>query len=180
MASGMRMSNDPEALMKARLRKAISDVEDTAVTWTGSNLFGKIDIDFATNGGKVASEAFREGTEYAASVASKAIEQALDVAVSSPVWNWSSGGARDIVDTGRLKDSLSISVSGGDISIYYSAPYASVVHEGGYIRPYGNKKIDAVYLPGRPWVDAVLFGNGPVPSVDLDKTIGDAIDSRVR
>ena len=96
------------------------------------------------------------------------------------MWNWSSGGARDIVDTGRLKNSLSVTVSGDEILIYYDAPYASVVHEGGYIRPYGNKKIDAVYLPGRPWVDAVLFGNGPVPSVDLDKVIGDAIDSRIR
>ena len=181
MANGVRFSNNPVAIMTKRLNDAVGEVESQKSVWTASHLFGKVDIDFASKPtAGAASAAFQEGTEYAISVTSEAVEAALDAAVSSSAWTWSSGGARDIVDTGELKNSLTITVSGNNVFIDYGAPYAAFVHEGGYIKPYGNENIDAVYVPGRPWIDAVLFGNGPVPSVDLDKIIGDAIDSRVR
>lgn len=181
MVKGVRFSNNPAAIMAKRLNDAVREVEGQRSIWTASHLFGEIDIDFTSKVDvKAASAAFQEGTEYAISVVSDAVQTALDAAVSSSAWAWSSGGARDIVDTGELKNSLTVTASGNDIFIEYGAPYAAFVHEGGYIRPYGNTSVDTVYIPGRPWVDAVLLGNGPVPSVDLDKIIGDAIDSEIR
>jgi hypothetical protein len=52
---------------------------------------------------------------------------------------------RDIVDTGRLRDSQSHTVSPeGVITFRWSAPYATQVHEGG-VTTEGER------FPGRPW-----------------------------
>lgn len=52
---------------------------------------------------------------------------------------------RDIVDTGRLRDSQSHTVTPqGTISFTWSAPYAAQVHEGGV-------GLDGQRFPGRPW-----------------------------
>jgi phage gpG-like protein len=94
------------------------------------------------------------------------LTEALNRAMAAS-WGWSEG-ARDIIDTGELRDSLEITTMNGDVQIAYSAPYAGLVHYGGYISPYGNANIERVYLPGRPWVTATLEGNGPVPQFDFD------------
>lgn len=67
---------------------------------------------------------------------------------------------RDIVDTGRLRDSQVTTVSTeGDITIRWTAPYAAQVHEGG-VTTEGER------FPGRPWTrDPIaelpqLFGRG--------------------
>jgi phage gpG-like protein len=90
---------------------------------------------------------------------------ALDAALSSSVWAWSDG-TRDIVDSGQLLASRKITVSGNMISIDYNVPYFGI-HFGGYIMPYGNDKVQKVYIPARPWVTAVVEGGGPVPQFDF-------------
>ena len=106
------------------------------------------------------------------------LDSALTVALSSPVWGWSDG-SRDILDSGDLRDSQLVAVMGESIVIDYGVPYARFVHEGGYIQPYGNPNAEPVYVPGRPWIDAVLYGNGPVPGVNLDEEIRQAILRRL-
>lgn len=62
----------------------------------------------------------------------------------------------DLIDTGRLRDSLQIINTGTSFDIRYSAPYAGLVHEGGYILPYGNQNAEKVFVPGRPWINMAL------------------------
>lgn len=95
------------------------------------------------------------------------VEKALTAALRASVWSWTTG-ARDIYDTGELASSVEVLAKEGGISVSYSAPYAAIVHDGGYIHPYGNKNARPVYLPGRPWVSSVLYGGGPVPQFDFD------------
>ena len=93
------------------------------------------------------------------------LTEALNSAMAAS-WGWSQG-ARDIIDTGELRDSLEVTIVDGQVNISYSAPYAGLVHYGGYISPYGNASIEKVYLPGRPWVQSTLEGGGPVPQFDF-------------
>lgn len=52
---------------------------------------------------------------------------------------------RDIVDTGRLRDSQQLTISPeGEATFSWSAPYATEVHEGGVT-------LDGTRFPGRPW-----------------------------
>lgn len=95
------------------------------------------------------------------------LRTALNEAMESPVWDWKSD-TRDIIDTGALRDSLNLYTdSDGDIHIMYGEDYAGIVHYGGYFHPYGNKLIKQ-YYPGRPWVTAVLEGDGPVDKFDFE------------
>lgn len=89
----------------------------------------------------------------------------LDAAMASSVW----GELGDIIDTGDLRDSLQVVIEGDSVQISYDSPYANLIHYGGYIAPYGNTSIDKVYIPGRPWVEAVLTGDGPVDSIDVQE-----------
>ena len=107
----------------------------------------------------------------ALSMAKGEVADALNAAMSSTSWQWTTGGSRDIVDTGSLKDSLSITFAGGSFLISYSEPYAALVHWGGYIYPYGNRNAQKIYLPGRPWVEATMMGGGPVPQIEWDALI---------
>ena len=95
------------------------------------------------------------------------LKKALTGALRASVWNWE-GGSRDIYDTGALAASANVTVERGRVNVKYSAPYASIVHNGGYIHPYGNQSARPVYLPPRPWIDAVLYGGGPVPRFDFN------------
>jgi hypothetical protein len=95
------------------------------------------------------------------------LKAALDAALLSGVWSTPSGRG-DIYETGELLSSGSVTVDGSGLKIAYDAPYATLVHFGGYINPYGNMSV-RVYLPPRPWVEAVLQGNGPVPQFDFEK-----------
>lgn len=95
------------------------------------------------------------------------LENALNNAMSSPVWQWTND-IRDIVDTGALMDSLKLILdSDGDIHILYNEDYAAIVHYGGYFNPYGNPNVK-LYYPGRPWVDSILFGGGPVEQFNIE------------
>lgn len=98
------------------------------------------------------------------------LTQALNDALEAPIWKWTPGvttdrknGAsvespRDIVDTGALADSLRINTKKGSVDFAYREPYSRMVHYGGYIKPYGNPKASKVYLPPRPWISSVLYG----------------------
>lgn len=94
------------------------------------------------------------------------IAKALDEALKAS-WSWTSG-SRDIYDTGALSRSGKVVANGNGIEVTYSAPYANIVHNGGYIQPYGNPNARPVYMPARPWVSSVLYGEGPYPQFDFD------------
>ena len=98
------------------------------------------------------------------------IQSALTNALRSSVWSWK-GGSRDIYDTGELARSVRVEATGDGIRVSYSAPYADIVHNGGYVQPYGNKNARPVYLPPRPWVSSVLYGQGPYPQFDFEAFI---------
>lgn len=93
------------------------------------------------------------------------MEIALRAAMLANAWKTPSGQA-DIYDTGELLSSGTVTVDSDGITISYDAPYAALVHYGGYINPYGNQSA-RVYLPPRPWVESVLNGGGPVPQFDI-------------
>jgi len=95
------------------------------------------------------------------------VEKALTAALKASVWGWPTG-LRDIYDTGELARSVEVTAQKNGINVSYSAPYAGIVHDGGYIHPYGNMSARPVYLPGRPWVSSVLYGGGPVPQFDFE------------
>lgn len=95
------------------------------------------------------------------------LKMALDDAMRSNIWSTLNGIA-DIVDSGELLSSGTVSASSAGVIVAYSAPYAALVHFGGYINPYGNQSLK-VYLPPRPWVEAVLRGLGPIPAFDFQR-----------
>ena len=96
------------------------------------------------------------------------LQKALNDAIEAKVWNWEYGDG-DIIDTGELRDSLDLNIEGDRISIAYRVDHAGIVHYGAYIYLYGNPGIQ-VYMPPRPWIDAVLNGGGPVPKFDFETT----------
>lgn len=91
----------------------------------------------------------------------------LDKAMMAAVWSWTDG-PRDIIDTGKLKSSRSITKVGNGFTIKYDQPYAALVHYGGYIQPYGNPKAAKFYYLPRPWVEEVLNGGGRVEQFDFE------------
>lgn len=67
------------------------------------------------------------------------------------------GNPRNLIDFGNLRQSGSYRMIGRfEAEMRWSAEYATAVHEGAYIRPWGNKKAARVYLPPRPWTKAVI------------------------
>jgi len=94
------------------------------------------------------------------------LELALGIAMESKIWNWDYGDG-DIVDTGALRDSVVIGVVNNNITIAYGEEYAAIVYYGGYIHPYGNSNVQ-IYMPGRPWIEAVITGSRGVPKFDFD------------
>jgi hypothetical protein len=107
----------------------------------------------------------------------KAVEDkigfALDKAVRSKTWVWRDGATRDIVDTGKLLRSRQLKVqylqTKAVIGIQYTAPYATLVHYGGAIQPYGNRNAATVLIPARPWIDAIFEGSYGIEKFDLSK-----------
>ena len=106
----------------------------------------------------------------------------LNNAMEANVWDWPrptlrqngtmAGTTRDIVDSGELRDSLKVSTkflkTKTTFNITYSAPYAKLVHDGGYILPYGQAGRETKYLPPRPWIAAALEGGvSGIDSIDL-------------
>ena len=92
--------------------------------------------------------------------------------MNSKGYGWDYGDG-DIVQTGKLRDSVDVYAGEESILIVYSATnggydYAAIVYFGGYIHPYGNTGVQ-IYMPGRPWIKHVLIGGGPVPKFPLTK-----------
>lgn len=102
-----------------------------------------------------------EGTIKASAYVQRDLKAALGAAMDYAGWGWIDG-SRDIVDTGKLKSSLTLAERNlkakTTIEIKYKSPYANMVHYGGYIQPYGNKNANSVLYPARPWVEATLRG----------------------
>ena len=88
-------------------------------------------------------------------------------------------GTRDLIDTGALHDSLKVKTNflatKTQTTIEYTAPYASIVHYGGAIVPYGNPNAATVILPARPWITSLLTGDGPVPQYNINAIYEKAI-----
>jgi hypothetical protein len=123
-------------------------------------------------------EAAKKAHLLALGAVAEELELALGIAMESKDWgtpDWPYGDG-DIVQTGRLRDSLELRVTEEGIAIMYSAinpsdgfDYAAMVYFGGYIQPYGNPYVK-VYMPGRPWIKGVLLGGGPVDKFDFTGT----------
>lgn len=102
------------------------------------------------------------------------LKRLLDEAIASPVWN-----GEDIIDTGSLLSSGRVTVGKSGITIAYEAPYAALVHYGGYIHPYGNVNL-RVFMPPRPWVESVLYGGAGFKPFDFVGYYGQEIASEFR
>lgn len=75
------------------------------------------------------------------------------------------GSPRNLIDTGNLRQTGSFRMVGPfKAEFRWSANYATAVHEGAYIWPWGNRNAARVYLPPRPWTRAVL-GLENVPGI---------------
>jgi len=133
-------------------------------TSLGVSLASKIDFDSLFEN---VNDDVRASIARAMPSVARDLAAALYTAMRSSNWSWSDGGSRDIFDTGELAASGKVTAQGTGISVSYSAPYASIIHDGGYIFPYGNKKARPIYLPGRPWVASTIYGGGPVPQFDF-------------
>jgi hypothetical protein len=170
MAKGFRLVKgrdvlaNPEDFLNVRYSKKIEG--NVGINFKFNINFDKNSADFSF---------FKRGIKLGNERVVPALREALDGAMSSSIWAWNSGGTRDIVDTGKLRDSLMIQSSTSGFNVSYGAPYAALVHYGGYIQPYGNANIDKVYIPARPWANSVLLGDGPVPIFDWQAVYRDAI-----
>lgn len=119
---------------------------------------------------------FIKSWEKAADQVDTMLSDWLDKAMERQTWNWPRGtyrrggsgyvspGLRDIVDTGELQRSKKIKseslATRRNTLISYSAQYASYVHNGAYIIPYGNTNAQRVYTPARPWIYYAVIGMG--------------------
>jgi hypothetical protein len=76
-------------------------------------------------------------------------------------------GKRDILDTGRLRDSQQAPiVKANQLSITWTAPYAGLVLKGGAFAPYVNpngRLIDPGDRPGRNWIGAAFEAEPVLP-----------------
>lgn len=118
-------------------------------------LGGKVKV--SDEGSKIGGN-FSRALKSGGMILAEEMDIALKEAISSNIWS-SRNGVVDIVDSGDLMNSQAVEFRGGGIKISYDVPYASIVHYGGYIVPYGNSRISRVYIPARPWVSELLGGN---------------------
>lgn len=86
--------------------------------------------------------------------------------LNSNIWNWpretkrrngtTAGTVRDIIDTGYLASKSSWKVSytqkGFKIDYKNTAPYAGIIHYGGYVRAKDGKR---TMIGGRPWASII-------------------------
>jgi hypothetical protein len=66
------------------------------------------------------------------------------------------GSPRNIVDTGILRASNTFNINGTLATFKWTVGYATAVHYGATIYPYGNKNARPVKIPPKPWTSAVL------------------------
>lgn len=140
----------------------IPRIAKTTTIKASANLDNLIKIKLKKIPEREAVARFERAINRASTRIAQDLQGALSAAMASGVWS-----GEDLIDTGELMNSGNVSVTADGITISYDAPYAALVHYGGYIHPYGN--INArVYLPPRPWVESVLFGGGPVQRFDFE------------
>lgn len=116
-----------------------------------------------------------KAAETAAKVVFTEMNGRFQDAIGSRVWSWpretvrsngrTVGTPRTIVDTGLLRQSNVFGVSRFDATFRWTVNYASFVHEGANIYPWGNRNAARVNLPPRPWTSAVL-GTEIVPGIE--------------
>lgn len=106
--------------------------------------------------------------ESSARIVFAELNSAFQDAIGSEVWPWNlpnptirSGGLivttpRNIVDTGILRASNTFAIEGTTATFGWTVGWATAVHYGATIHPWGNKNAKPVNLPPRPWTSAVL------------------------
>ena len=75
------------------------------------------------------------------------------------------GSPRNIVDLGTLRASGYYAISGTLCTFKWPVVYATAVHYGAKIHPWGNKALPKVTLPARPWTSAVI-GTIAIPGIE--------------
>ena len=126
----------------------------------------------------------QRAAEEAARTVFPELNSAFQDAIGSSVWQWPRetvrgatyrrdgtrtpgkvvGSPRNIVDLGALRASNSFRISGTMGAFRWAVGYATAVHYGANIHPWGDKT-RTVNLPARPWTDAVL-GKILVPGIE--------------
>jgi hypothetical protein len=111
---------------------------------------------------KLAEQAAQRATEIVMGELYGAFQQSF----TAQAWAWpretkrtvgTAGSPRNIIDTGSLRQSGSYKMTGPyQATFTWSANYATAVHEGALIFPWGNRNARRVQLPARPWTRAVL------------------------
>lgn len=109
-----------------------------------------------------ADEAARRASQIVMGELFAAFQQSF----TAKAWAWprqtqrtvgTAGSPRNIIDTGNLRQTGSFRMTGPyQATFKWSAQYATAVHEGAHIFPWGDKDAERVYLPPRPWTRAVL------------------------
>ena len=105
--------------------------------------------------------------ETAASTGFAELNARFQATIGAKVWDWpretvrvngrAVGSPRTIVDTGALRQSNVFTMTGPLTGEFrWTTNYASFVHEGAMIFPWGNTKAKRVFTPPRPWTSAVL------------------------
>lgn len=122
----------------------------------------KVTVTQANSLQAMAEAAARQATENVMEELFAAFQASFD----GKAWSWpretkrtvgTAGSPRNIIDTGNLRQTGSWQMTGPyQATFTWSASYATAVHEGARIYPWGNRKASRVQLPARPWTRAVL------------------------
>lgn len=158
--------SDNLAKIIGELNKAQAGLEDLNDTFTygGNVTLPKVDVKVKSDVSfRQIEKKLQQVNELAVQYMREEIEKALNEIMAANIWE----SGNDLIDTGELMNSLEVAVNGDTVTMSYTADYASLVHYGGYIQPYGNSKVEKVYIPGRPWVQAVVDGTAGTTPIDL-------------
>jgi hypothetical protein len=108
----------------------------------------------------------RQAAQRATEIVMGELFAAFQQSFTAKAWDWprqtqrtvgTVGSPRNLIDTGNLRQTGTYQMSGPyQATFRWSANYATAVHEGAMIYPWGNRKAKRVYLPPRPWTRAVL------------------------
>ena len=127
----------------------------------------------------------QRASEAAARIVFPELNSAFQDALGSKVWPWPRttmrggtfrrdgsrtpgrpvGSPRNIVDLGTLRASNSFQITGSLCTFRWAVGYATAVHFGANIHPFGDRTKPLVNLPARPWTDAVL-GTIKIPGLE--------------
>ena len=136
------------------------------------------------------NSAIVEGTIKASAYVQRDLRIALNKSMDSSLWKWpgntlrangsTAGTSRNIVDTGKLRNSLVIGEkhlkTKTVLQIKYNSPYAALVHYGGAVLPYGNRNANTVLIPARPWVHDTLQGGNGIQKFSMSKPMNDGFN----